>query len=179
MKLIPIFENAPDILYHGSTTEFDKFDISKVKSGDGLNKYGCGIYFSDDIQTALKYTFGKQKFIYQVKLYNTSTYAHWDEPIEESFKKFLIRKLNKDGREKEATMVEDECGNEENRLPMWTTRSAYEILTDILGSDKEASEWFCIGGVNGVIAENAMLKGTIYVAFDDDDIKILEVEKAD
>jgi hypothetical protein len=176
MKLLPIFESAPDVLYHGSMQKFDKFDISKIKSGDGLTKYGFGFYFSDDESTALKYTTGKMRFIYQVKLYNTNSYAQWDDPIEDNFKQFLIRKLNKAGKTDNAETVEAECGNEENGYDMWTTKEAYEILSGMLGSDKEASEWFAIGGINGIIAKNASLPGTIYVAFDEDDIKILDVE---
>lgn len=34
----------PDIAYHGSPFNFDKFDASKIGTGEGLNKYGCGLY---------------------------------------------------------------------------------------------------------------------------------------
>jgi hypothetical protein len=176
MKLIPLFESAPDVLYHGSAKEFDKFDISKIKSGGGLTKYGFGFYFSDDRDTALKYTIGKKRIVYRVKLYNTDSYAEWDEPIEDHFKQFLIRKLRKVGKDDDAELIENECGNEENGYDMWLTGTTYEILSSMLGSDKEASEWFSIGGINGIIAKNTSLPGTIYVAFDDSEIKILDVE---
>ena len=32
--------------YHGSPYAFDKFDMNKVGTGDGLNKYGFGLYFN-------------------------------------------------------------------------------------------------------------------------------------
>ena len=34
-------------LYHGSPHNFDKFDISKIGSGDGAQRYGHGLYFAE------------------------------------------------------------------------------------------------------------------------------------
>lgn len=36
----------PDIAYHGSPFSFDKFDVSKLGTGEGFNVYGKGIYLS-------------------------------------------------------------------------------------------------------------------------------------
>jgi hypothetical protein len=38
--------------YHGSPYEFDTFDINKAGSGDGLNKFGYGLYFTDNEELA-------------------------------------------------------------------------------------------------------------------------------
>lgn len=40
--------NNNGFLYHGSPHTFDKFDISKVGSTEGLNKYGFGFYFTSN-----------------------------------------------------------------------------------------------------------------------------------
>lgn len=45
----------PSEFYHGSPYEFDKFNMSKVGSGDGLNKYGYGLYFADNEDLANYY----------------------------------------------------------------------------------------------------------------------------
>ncbi len=42
----PKAEIKPDIAYHGSPFNFDFFDASKIGSGEGLNKYGYGLYLT-------------------------------------------------------------------------------------------------------------------------------------
>ena len=42
----PNAEIKPDIAYHGSPFNFDFFDASKLGSGEGLNKYGSGLYIT-------------------------------------------------------------------------------------------------------------------------------------
>ena len=42
--------------YHGSPYLFDKFDISKVGTGEGAQAYGHGIYFAENPNVAKSYT---------------------------------------------------------------------------------------------------------------------------
>ena len=46
---------AAPIAYHGSPHVFDKFDISKVGSGEGAQAYGHGIYFAESPNVAKEY----------------------------------------------------------------------------------------------------------------------------
>jgi hypothetical protein len=160
-------------LLHGSNAKFERFNLSFIKSGDGLNKYGTGIYLTDSRETAERYIL-KGGFLYSVKLYNSATFHEWEAEIEEGLKEYFIRKLNKKGLTREAETMQEECG--ENGYNMWTLRDLYEIMSHTL-TPAVLNEWLTIYGINGIKAENAMLEGSIYVAFDPEDIKILDTEQ--
>lgn len=53
--------NANRTVYHGSPYKFEKFDQSKIGTGDG-NKYGWGIYFTSDNSFANSYGRGKEHY---------------------------------------------------------------------------------------------------------------------
>lgn len=42
-------------VYHGSPYDFDKFDDSKIGSGEGAQAYGSGLYFAENPETAKSY----------------------------------------------------------------------------------------------------------------------------
>ncbi len=44
--------------YHGSPYDFDKFDMSKIGTGEGAQAYGHGLYFAENPETALAYRSG-------------------------------------------------------------------------------------------------------------------------
>jgi hypothetical protein len=46
---------AAPIAFHGSPYKFDKFDISKILSGEGNTQYGYGTYFSESPEVARSY----------------------------------------------------------------------------------------------------------------------------
>ena len=46
---------SPLIAYHGTPHSFDKFDISKVGTGEGAQAYGHGIYFAESPELAKTY----------------------------------------------------------------------------------------------------------------------------
>lgn len=52
-----IAEAAPEgiIAYHGSPHSFDRFDISKIGTGEGAQSYGHGLYFADNEDVAKSY----------------------------------------------------------------------------------------------------------------------------
>jgi hypothetical protein len=52
-----IAEAAPEgiIAYHGSPHSFDRFDISKIGTGEGAQAYGHGLYFADNENVAKEY----------------------------------------------------------------------------------------------------------------------------
>ena len=41
--------------YHGSPHEFEKFDSSKIGSGEGAQAYGHGLYFAENEKVAKGY----------------------------------------------------------------------------------------------------------------------------
>lgn len=46
---------GPIRAYHGSPHDFDKFDLSKIGTGEGAQAYGHGLYFAENPQTAQAY----------------------------------------------------------------------------------------------------------------------------
>ena len=46
---------APLVAYHGSPAKFDKFDISKLGTGEGQQVYGHGMYFAENPKVAEGY----------------------------------------------------------------------------------------------------------------------------
>jgi hypothetical protein len=46
---------APIKAYHGSPHDFDKFDISKIGTGEGAQAYGHGLYFAESEDVAKHY----------------------------------------------------------------------------------------------------------------------------
>jgi len=42
--------------YHGSPHKFDKFDMSKIGSGEGFQSYGHGLYFAESPNVSLSVT---------------------------------------------------------------------------------------------------------------------------
>jgi hypothetical protein len=42
-------------VYHGSPHKFDKFDSSKIGTGEGAQAYGHGLYFAEDPKVAMSY----------------------------------------------------------------------------------------------------------------------------
>lgn len=187
MKLFEIYndiikEETENVFYHGSPHVFDKFDMSKIGSGDGLNKFGYGFYFTDNPDMAIYYAKELSKGelrnngfnLYTVKLYNLIEYYPWEDETPEEVVNCIIRKLRKRGDNKTADLIIQEYEEYGN---YWSIRTMYEILTHSLGSQKEVSEWFNICGISGVVADAITHKGKIYTAFDDSLIKIIDVKK--
>ena len=59
-KLKPIMGGLNQIAnriraYHGSPHKFDKFDISKIGTGEGAQSYGHGLYFAENPEVAIDY----------------------------------------------------------------------------------------------------------------------------
>jgi hypothetical protein len=60
MGLIPMSRGLKPVqkgirAYHGSPHDFDRFDISKIGTGEGAQAYGHGIYFADNPAVAQSY----------------------------------------------------------------------------------------------------------------------------
>ena len=51
----PVIKGGGMTAYHGSPHDFDKFDISKMGSGEGAQAYGDGLYLADQEKLARSY----------------------------------------------------------------------------------------------------------------------------
>ena len=170
-------ENKPNIFYHGSPHLFDTFSLDHVGSGDTLNKYGFGLYFTDTLELAEFYanelSIGKLKEtgmnIYEVKISGLDRFYNWNESMPDYVYSNIIDKLNSDGYESSAEQINDEY---EEYGDMWSVDSFYQYLEATLGTNKEVSEFLNICGMNGIITEDRNDRGNIYVCFDDTLIKI-------
>lgn len=170
--------------YHGSPYLFDKFDMSKVGTGDGLSKYGYGLYFSDNISAASYYAkelsigkFRNSGFnLYEVRLRQASKYLLWDDYIPDNIFQHICDKLEDLGMLSDVDTIKNDT-SEENGYSMWSVHSFYEYLEVILLSKKEATNFLYECGVYGVSQEDVNHGGTIYVAYSDSDVNIIQVEK--
>jgi len=163
--------------YHGSAYDFDKFDMTKIGSGDGLNKYGYGLYFADNEELAAYYakenSIGKTKanMIYTVKLYGLDTFYEWESETPENIYACVIRKLEKRGLEGHAEEIKHD--NEEYG-DRWSIQNLYNWLKVVLKSEPKTTEFLYTCELNGTIADDIHGRGKIYVAYSDDIIKIVD-----
>lgn len=167
-------------LYHGSPYKFDKFSLTNIGSGDGLNKYGYGLYFTDSKEKAAEYandlSIGDNANdgfnIYQVKVYGD--FYNWDEEIPVHLHEQIVKKLIELGHEDDAETMQREY---EDYGSTWTMDSLHQILSHILSSPKEVSEFLVDLGVDGVYGKDKVHVGNVYVSFRDDNVKIIQTMK--
>jgi hypothetical protein len=170
--------------YHGSPHVFDKFDMSKVGTGDGKSKFGYGLYFSDSYQAASYYakelSVGNHRTtgfnMYEVKLKHANNYLKWESEMPDYVYSEIFDNLVMMNFTDQADQIEHDT-SEENGYSMWSVRSFYEYLESFLGSKKATTEFLYECGVYGVKERDVHNGGTIYVAYSDKDVEILEVSK--
>lgn len=74
--------------YHGSPHTFDRFDMSKIGTGEGGGAYGHGLYFAEAEDAAKTYrdalSAGQNGSMYEVRI-NASPddFIDWDKPLSE------------------------------------------------------------------------------------------------
>jgi len=169
------------VFYHGSPYSFTKFDMNKVGTGDGLNKYGFGLYFADNLELAEYYahenylrTKHQGMFLYEVKVNGIENFYQWDELIPEDIYLSIANKLEEEGFEEDANNMREEL---QSYGETYNLDQTYGILRDTLKSDKKASEFLYELNVYGSIVDDIQGRGKIYVAFSDSLIRILNVEE--
>jgi len=172
-----INEAADRYFYHGSGYDFNKFDMLKVGSGDGLNKYGYGLYFADNEDLAAYYaienSIGKTKarMMYTVKLKELDQFYGWEEETPEEVYNDVIEYLDNNGFEKDAEEIRQDLEGYGDR---WSIDSLYQFLKVVLKSDKKTTDVLFDCGVSGVIADDIHSRGKIYVAYSDRIINIVD-----
>ncbi len=68
----PFVTGAAPIAFHGTPHTFDKFDASKIGTGQGAQSYGHGLYFAENPETAKSYADSLAKFQFGNESLNTS-----------------------------------------------------------------------------------------------------------
>lgn len=187
MKISSIYEQVLNesndkLFYHGSPYTFDKFDFDRIGSGDGLSKFGHGLYFADDIDTAVYYAkelsigdLRKEGFnLYSVRIYNLDSFYEWEDETPSFVAECVIRKLYRMDKRDDADQIQQEF---EEYGKYWELKNMYETLKHILGSAKATSEMLSICGVGGVIGKSPAHKSNIYTVYDDSLIRIINSQK--
>lgn len=66
--------------YHGSPHKFEKFDSSKLGTGEGMQTYGHGLYFAESEPVARTYrtSLSPAKFRLDNKVVDQTPYKNWD-----------------------------------------------------------------------------------------------------
>lgn len=181
-----ILESLDELkLYHGSTADFDEFNLAFLGSGWGQQAYGYGVYLSNSRDAAHDYAKGGK--IYTVEVPNGKYLSYEGIPPKEAMriaKLFFKYYTTEDEYGKEA--YPGEAANE-----FWEMEckyiadcsdggSVYGTVASLIGSDKEASEFFSRIGYVGIewIATNGEtgVEFANYVIFDPKNIKILRKE---
>lgn len=84
--------------YHGSPARFEKFDASKIGTGEGAQKYGYGLYFSSSPDVAGKYRLktgdgGGAFYTVDIPDEIVKNMLDWDSPIKNQSE--VIQRLGK------------------------------------------------------------------------------------
>ena len=59
------------IVYHGTTSKFERFDLAHLGEGEGKSKFGVGHYASSVFETAALYAGkceGETKYVYTIEV---------------------------------------------------------------------------------------------------------------
>jgi hypothetical protein len=150
------------IAYHRSPKKFYKFDISNVSADSNRQRYGYGLYFSDNIPHN---QYGE--YLYKVKLFkDKKEYVLIDpkNPVEENIVNKIVEALNSYNKKSDEVVEFSYRGS-----------LFYKTLSRILGGDKYASLFLLKNGIDGLksrIGENS----NDYILFNDNDITIEEIQ---
>lgn len=90
-KALPQVQEAADLpgflVYHGSPHKFEKFDISKIGTGEGNASYGPGLYFAEKEKVARGYRdklAGPEGHMYEARINAPQEhFLDWNKPFHE------------------------------------------------------------------------------------------------
>lgn len=172
------------ILYHGTQSNFKKFDYKYLSTGWGEQEYGYGFYLTDNYQCASDYSRGGH--VIKVSVPDGEFLSYWG--ISNAEKNTVARKffkyyteVDEYGKEAYPTKeLKNDFWNEECRylVDCEDGGDIYGTLASIIGSDKETSEFlYSIGYIGIKFPGNNSHTGekfTNYVMFNADDIEVLD-----
>jgi len=157
------------VAYHGSNVKISKFDLSKLKTGQGSNDWGVGVYFTDNAGLANKHG----NFIHTVTINQANTLKQWEEVASKELLVYTLQRLMKGNH------IDDETakgflnaikeGEEINYLGIMN------YVEELVGI-KETVKLFREFGINGlIIPSEGSSYGTIYSILNPDIINIDKV----
>lgn len=168
MKYIKLFEQflikESISVWHGSTSKFDTFDLSKIGSGDGKNLGGWGFYFSNDKNVSDRYYIkGGSVKKYKIK---EGDYFDLDETLDDGLKDQIINEL--ESREVDEGEIEQFQSDYDSQN---TNKQVLEWLEYVMGSPKNASMFIRdLGYIGNKFKDRWETESMNYVVFDPDTI---------
>jgi predicted nucleotidyltransferase len=162
--------NESILVFHGSDRKFDKFDTSKIGSGDGKSLGGWGIYFSTSEDVSQKYT-TKNGFVGSFEIPN-GPYFNLDDNIDTSLGNKIISKLRQlDVSDDDIEQLENDYLSDEYSGSV-NNKGLYDWLAYILGSEKAASLFLeKLGFVGNEFTDKMDRDANNYVVFNANTIK--------
>lgn len=165
--------DIPEVLYHGSSQMFSKFELGYSELGQNLNKYGYGIYLTDTIELAEYYSEGTESYLYECRIPRNSTIIEWDLNVDENLYRTVANNLAKAGYSDDAEKLIVELDEYGDTI---SADSLYNIVSDVIGSEN-ASKLFIKSRIDGFTVKDIHNRGVIYVILDPTQIKILDVQQ--
>jgi len=156
-------------VYHGTDRKFDTFDMNKVGSGDGNSLGGWGIYFSDSEDVSRKY-FLNSGFVkeYEIK---SGKYFDFDDLLSENGQSIMANLEDHGVSEEDIQQFQTDYLDYENET---TNKQAYEWLSFVLGSEKNASLFLAdLGFLGTTFKDRSDPEATNYVVFNPNSIREL------
>ena len=178
----PIRRGVADVTaWHGSPHEFDKFDLSKLGTGDGLQAFGKGMYLAENPRIAKVYQDGAVRkgdarggFIYKTDIpdHLPERMLDWNKALDEQHPHVL---------EKLTPIISAAREKARKSITLIPPRMPEELMTHAKYSlgIKEPEATLNELGVPGIkyLDSSSLAKGEgtrNYVVFDPDHIRILE-----
>lgn len=109
--------------WHGSPHVFDKFDPSKIGTGEGAQAYGHGLYFAESPEVAKSYQMDGALYSVDIPDEHIARMLDWDAPLSEQ-SPVVMEALNKGARR---WLIEDGTGSGGGWTP-WKSAGASEAL---------------------------------------------------
>ena len=158
-------------VYHGSPHDFEKFDVSRIGTGEGPQAYGHGLYFAENPAVAAEYAprggMPGRQGIYEVNLHaDPEQFLDWDVPLSQQ-------------GERVRHILETSRPEWSSRIGQQTTDPTAGKIVQALRREGDPEHVFRQGGIPGIRyldqGSRATGKGTRnYVVFDDSIIEILK-----
>lgn len=122
--------------WHGSPANFQKFDLSKIGTGEGAQNYGYGLYFSESPDIASKFKI-PSKGIERNAFEEISKYGTPEKAIEELSKKEPLTEL---GKKHNKDLIDFINSNKLTSGNLYKVDIADEAIPKMMNWDKYISE---------------------------------------
>ncbi len=92
MGMLPFIPMLGKTVWHGSPHTFEKFDLSKIGTGEGAQAYGHGLYFADAPSTAMTYQPRDPRFEQNIMQKYSQAEKVGNYPAMQVYEDFLLHK---------------------------------------------------------------------------------------